>query len=381
MALPGAFISNASTIGGGERCLEDLFNGLGRRLSPLVFCPGPGPFPDLLRSQSLEVETRLIRSPAWDTVLGFAWDTLWLRRRLAGHRAAFVHANSPLSTRPVALAARSLGLPLICHVHYPMTEEFVRWVFRVPPAPSAFIFVCDDLQRQSGEVLSRTCPWTSQHVVYNGIDVEAFAPAPYPDGPERHVGIVANLQPVKGHEDFLQMAARLSARHPHVRFHIVGDDVQQLGRRPVLEALVQELKLADIVKFWGFVPDVRIAYRSFEFLVCSSHEEASPRCLMEAQAMGRPVVATRVNGIPDVIEDGANGLLVPAGRPEALAEAVERLLADAALCRALATEGRRRVEARYSIAAYAAGVANVYHSLGLGELVPDALPAGSGQAR
>jgi glycosyltransferase involved in cell wall biosynthesis len=360
-----AFISNASTIGGGERCLEDLIRGLGPAITPLVLCPGEGPFPDLLRQQGVAVETRRLENPEWKRPARWLADTLWLRRRLTQHGAALVHANSPLSARLAAVAVRSLSLPLVCHVHYPATEPFIRWAFHGLPAPQAFIMVCDDLQREMGDLLRRFYPAAQQHVVYNGIDVGAFGLAPWPAGPERHIGIVANLQPVKGHEDFLRMAARIHSRHPEARFHIVGGDVQQLGRQAVIDALVTELGLGDVVRFWGFVDDVRAAYRAFEILVCPSYEEASPRCLMEAMAMGRPIVATRVNGIPDVIEDGANGLLVRPGQVDELTAAVERILTEPALGRALADEGRRRAVTRYSEAAYTRGVAGVFAGCGL----------------
>jgi len=365
MRMRAAFVSNASTIGGGERCLEDLFRGMGARMAPLVFCPGDGAFPRLLRGMQIDVETRALRPPTARTAVGFVADSLWLRRRLNRHHAAVVHANSPVSLRPVALATRATRVPLICHVHYPLGEDFLRWAFRVVPSPDAFILVCHDLQRSMGSLLEEYCPGSRQYVVYNGIDVEAFAPAPIPDGPARHVGIVANLQPVKGHEDFLQMAAILAARHPSLRFHIVGDDVQALGRRPKVEALVRELRLDDKVRFWGFVDDVREAYRAFEILVCASHEEAAPRCLVEAMAMGRPIIATRVNGIPDMIDDGVNGLLVPPGEPAALASAVERLLTEPGLASALIANGRRRAVDRYSVAAYADNVARVYAECGV----------------
>ncbi len=367
MALRAAFVSNASTIGGGERCLEDLFRGMGDRLAPLAFCPGDGAFPDLLRPMGVMVETRVLRQPAWHATPGVIADTLWLRQRLRQHRAALVHANSPLWARPAALATWSLGLPLVCHVHYPLDEGFVRWAFRSLPAPAAFVFVCDDLQRQMGTMIERSCPRSRQYVVYNGIDVDAFVPDAFPEGRERHIGIVANLQPVKGHEDFLKMAVMLRARHPQVRFHVVGDDVQQLGRRPVIEALVRDLGLSDVLRFWGFIPDVRVAYRAFEILVCPSYEEAAPRCLVEAMAMGRPIVATRVNGIPDMIEHGVNGLLVPPGRPDALADAVGRVLTEPDLSHALAAEGRTRARDRYSLAAYSEGVRRVYAACGVEE--------------
>jgi len=365
MALRAAFVSNASSIGGGERCLEDLFRGMGARLTPIVFCPGEGAFPDLLNGMGIATETRTLRQPSWSSVGRVVMDTAWLRGRLRRHGASLVHANSPLWARPVALAARSLALPMICHIHYPLGEDFVRWVFRALPAPQAFVLVCDDLERQMGAMLQRHCPRTLRHVVYNGIDVDAFVPAPVPPPPERHIGIVANLQPVKGHEDFFRMAALLGSRYPHLRFHVVGDDVQRMGRRRALEELVGDLGLSGAVRFWGFVSDVRPAFEAFEILVCPSYEEAAPRCLVEAMATGRPIVATRVNGIPDMIDDNVNGLLVPAGRPDALAEAVARLLDDPGLGRSLAAAGRRRAVDRYSLAAYADGIARVYAACGV----------------
>jgi glycosyltransferase involved in cell wall biosynthesis len=158
------------------------------------------------------------------------------------------------------------------------------------------------------------------------------------------VGIVARLVPIKAHEVFLRAAAILAAREAGARFLIVGDG----ERRAELEALSTNLGLGRSVEFLGWRPDLDRVYADLDLVVLCSRNEGLPVALIEAQAAGRPVVATRVGGVPDLVVSGDTGLLVPPDDPDALARAIQSLLDDVEMRDRLGKAGRRRVVPAYN---------------------------------
>jgi glycosyltransferase involved in cell wall biosynthesis len=355
-----AYLSNSSQIGGGEKCMESLFQGLkGTGIEPFVICPDQGPFVAVLEKMGVKVFIKDLASPSLGKPWGTVRDFQWLRRFLREHDIALFHANGSMGGRKATLACRATGTPLICHIHYPLPLDYYRWVYRRLPAPDSVVFVCDALQRDLGDVLQGAYPFTRQEVIYNGIDTGVYAPKDV-DNKVPRIGIIANLQAVKGHEDFLDMASLLVKAGYDASFELIGGDVQNQGRKAVLENRARELGILDKVKFWGFVGDVIAILQDLDIIVCSSHEEASPRCIIESMSCRKPIVATRVNGIPDVVEDGVTGLLVPAHEPASLFGAVKRLLDDPSLRRSLGYGGWKKVNERYSLQAYTGQVVALY---------------------
>ena len=145
------------------------------------------------------------------------------------------------------------------------------------------------------------------------------------------VGTVASLNPMKGLEHFLDAAAQISAVRPETRFVIVGGAPEtHLAYRERLRRHADELELPNPVVFAGERPDVERCYAAFDVHVISSlpRSEGTTTTALEAQSCGVPVVATRVAAVAEVVDDGVTGLLVAPEQPEAIAEAVLRLLAD-----------------------------------------------------
>jgi glycosyltransferase involved in cell wall biosynthesis len=191
------------------------------------------------------------------------------------------------------------------------------------------------------------------------------------------IGIVARLVPIKAHEVFLDAAARLAARRPAARFLVVGDG----ECRGALEARAARLGLADRVRFLGWRADLDRVYADLDIVALTSDNEGSPVALIEALAAARPVVATRVGGVPDLIEDGRNGLLVPPRDPAALAAALDALLADPARQAGLGRAGRVDVTRQFGAARLLADVDVLYTTLLAERGVRLAAPAGQGAAR
>jgi glycosyltransferase involved in cell wall biosynthesis len=205
----------------------------------------------------------------------------------------------------------------------------------------------EQLVREEGVPASRI------EVIPNGVEPAARVADPG-RSPARGI-VVANLIAYKGHADLVEALARLD-RPPHVC--LVGDGPE----RERIAALVEARGLGEVVGLAGAAPDARAMLADFQFAVLPSHGEGLPNAVLEAMAAGLPVVATRVGGVPDVLEDGVTGLLVPPRDPAALAAALARIAADPLLRRAMGAAGRRTA-ARLTMDACAARHEAVYRTL------------------
>jgi L-malate glycosyltransferase len=178
------------------------------------------------------------------------------------------------------------------------------------------------------------------------------------------VGVVSRLIRMKGLEQFLEAAVLVRARFANARFVIVGDTNPH--ERPyftVLTDLARDLGLGDRVVFAGLRTDVPALLRSFSVAVMPSLNEALSNVLLESMAAGAPVVATRVGGTPEAVQDGVNGLLVPPGEPLPLANAICELLANPPLAARLGHAARQSINDRYSMTRMAAATEQLYQSL------------------
>ncbi|HEX4188342.1 MAG TPA: glycosyltransferase family 4 protein [Solirubrobacteraceae bacterium] len=192
-------------------------------------------------------------------------------------------------------------------------------------------------------------------VIPNGIE-----PPPQTTAAGELIGTVSLLEPVKGLEVFLQAAALLADRYPDWRFAVYGTGSQA----EPLRALAADLGIADRVRWPGFVPAEQALPTLGVFVICSYVENA-PLALLEAMAMGVPVVATSVGGIPE-IADHAVARMIPPGDPESLAGAIERARLDPQQTASRALSATRRVQERFTAERNARTLSELYERL-LGE--------------
>ena len=195
-------------------------------------------------------------------------------------------------------------------------------------------------------------------VIANGIDLQRFAAATPHSDMRQDLGLAARTPVVllvsrlvrrKGVEHFLDAAARLVPHMPHVRFVIVGEQGPDTNYRAALERYAARVGVTRHVIFTGLRRDVPALMAQATVSVLSSLSEGLSNVLLESMAMGAPVVATRVGGVPEVIEDGVTGLLVPPGHPVALAAAIRRLLEAPDLSARLGAAGQQLVTSRFSL--------------------------------
>jgi glycosyltransferase involved in cell wall biosynthesis len=173
------------------------------------------------------------------------------------------------------------------------------------------------------------------------------------------VGYAGRLAPIKRLDVFLAAAKEISRRRPETQFVIVGEGIEDLRLRQIAAAS----GLSSRVLFLGHRDDIYDVLRAFDiFVLCSDHE-GLPMVLLEALYLGVPVVARRVGGIPEVLQDEVSGLLVDSADPRILAEACLRILNDSGLRTRLAEAGCSRMASAFSAEQTADRVSDLYLSL------------------
>ncbi|MEO5799885.1 MAG: glycosyltransferase family 4 protein [Gemmatimonadales bacterium] len=194
-----------------------------------------------------------------------------------------------------------------------------------------------------------------------GVDIEQFAPSPIPGGIPLVV-LPARMLASKGVREFVDAARRCRANGVQARFALAG-------RRD--EANPDALSIAELtswvaegaVEWLDHVADMPALLRQTSLVVLPSYREGMPKVLLEAAAVGRPIVTTAVPGCREVVTDGLNGLLVPARDAVALAAAMQSLLNDPARLQSMGSAGRRRAEAEFTDAGAAAHYVALYHEV------------------
>jgi len=200
-------------------------------------------------------------------------------------------------------------------------------------------------------------------LIPRGVDLGAFPfqpPPPTHEGPWR-IGMFGRLSAqIKGHRVALQACARLRDRGIPFRLCLAGDTPDS-PLRQTYDALIQTLKLEGAVEWLGIRQDIAALIASMDvILVPSRYPESFGRSVVEAQAVGRPVIASRIGALEEVIEDGHTGLLVPPDHAELLAVAMERMMSDPALRQRCIATARRRVEERWTLDRMVEGTLAVY---------------------
>jgi glycosyltransferase involved in cell wall biosynthesis len=248
-----------------------------------------------------------------------------LRRAIRAARPEVLIAFADRENVLAILATRGLGCPVIISER---TDPSRRSLGRIWDAIRNLAYPwADRIVFQSQGILD----WFPPRVRNRGLVIPNPVPGPPPGGPQapgaepgRVVGL-GRLYPVKGFEVLVRAFAAAGARVPHWQLEVWGEGPE----RGALERLAGELGMADRIRFPGITQDAYAVLRSADLFVLPSHVEGFPNALLEAMACGLPVVSTRFGGAAaDIVQDGVDGLLVPPGDPEAMAEAMVQLMLD-----------------------------------------------------
>jgi glycosyltransferase involved in cell wall biosynthesis len=362
-------IHNPSVMGGAEKVAVDLATSLDRTRFDSLFCAIKKPktptredelraagvrfFPldrDSIRDVRVLVSlVRLLRRERIDILHAHLWDA-----NLVAVVAGF------LARTPVVVA----------HEHtWSYEGDLLRVLtdrFLVARGSSAFLCVSEEDRRKMIEI--ERIPAQTIRVVTNGIRP---LPAPSAYDLRADLGIAATAQVVgavtvlreqKRLDVLVRALVHLVDRVPDPHVVIAGDDVG-LGNRKRLEELTASLGLSSRVHLLGRRDDIADVLAAVDVACLSSDYEGMPLSLMEYMAAAKPIVSTRVGGVPEIIDHGVEGLLVPRDDPAALADALERLLADSVLARSLGQAARARQERDFSLASVVTRVESIYDDL------------------
>ena len=298
-----------------------------------------------------------------------------IRKSLTESKIDLVHTN--VETAWIyGLAARSLGIPSIIHLHG-LTTIGTKIGARLMPG---ILRRCADhliaVSKPAADAFIQVgIPGGMISVVENGVDIGRFQPdvSEKRDGDPAgrfFIGAVGAADPRKGWHNLVNACAILKQKYPNLRCLFVGDlkagQVKYQGRGTYHDALlrlVTEHGLQDMVEFTGVIEEMPGVYAGLDLLVQPSEIEAGPRAPIEAMACGIPVVATRVGGNSDYVQNGVSGVLCSPDDTQALANAIDCLLSDRELRRRMGIEGRRIALERFSLEAHAQKVQAIYYQL------------------
>jgi len=284
-------------------------------------------------------------------------------------RPDVLHSISFPACLYAALASRATGVPQIWHEHNIKRIHAVNTqLYRFVASTCAWIVgpskaVTDNIAR-AGVDAGKLVP------LYNGIDLANFAPDDVRAAAVRAefgwaagtpvVGLFGQLLPHKGHAGLIDAAPAIRARVPGTKFVFVG----ALENPPYEAELRRRLAaagLADAFTFTGWRTDVPHLMRAVDVLVVpTTSQEPAALSLMEGMAMGRPLVASRTGGTPELILDGETGLIFPPGDAAALADHVSTLLLDPPLRQRMGAAGRARMEQHFTVERHVAGMFDLY---------------------
>lgn len=280
----------------------------------------------------------------------------WMRRE--GIRHVHVHFANPAAT--VALIGASSGLiAFSLSVHgpdefYNINQDLIPEKVRKSVFARCISFYC----RSQLERVTEYNDWDKFHIVRCGIDLAQYSVRPDPNNAVAEILCVGRLVPAKGQHLLIKACHALKERG--VKFHVTlvgaGPD------RESLDALAAALDIKDHVTFTGPVGqgEIHAYYDKADIFALPSFAEGLPVVLMEAMGKGIPCVTTAITGIPELVIDGVNGLLVPASDWEGLADRLQRLIEDPALRKKLGAAARQVVERDYDVQRNCAGMAKVF---------------------
>ncbi len=347
--------------------LKDLIKALAAHGYELTIVCSDGPNVPELRQAGYRVETITIRRNL--NLFRHLVTLVQLYVFIKKERFDIVHTHTPVASFLGRIAAKLARVPAIVNTvhgfyfHEDMHVAVRKALIALERFAGRFTDLAFSVSSEDVEtaIRERIFPADRIMVVGNGVDLRKFDPRSVEPARRRIrdelglplgaavVGAVGRLVREKGFVELMRAMPRVLEAQPQAKLVIVGDALPS-DRRSVKERLlelVNSLKLDDKVVFTGLRYDMPELLSAMDVFVLPSYREGMPLVLLEAMAMARPAVATRVRGCREVVVDGETGILVPPRDVSALADAIVRLLLDNELARRMGLAGRKRVEERF----------------------------------
>jgi len=385
MKTPILYLSHSANLYGSEQSLLLLIQGLNKKqFSPIVVLPTDGPLRQLLEPHAkVEIVPSLQpwltwRRGFWCLVYNIIiipfilWSIFSLIKIIKKHKVELIHTNS-LVMIDGALAAKIMQIPHVWHARellsatslYPIHSVFGRrQVIAIIQNLSSFIIANSDA------TLACFPGFSLITTIYNPVS-EAFLAAT-PNKTKIYtefklasnillIGQAGHITSLKGYDDFITAAAIIKKSMPHVHFFIAGSTPKS-GRvyEKKLRQMIIEYNLQETVHLVGYRTDIVSFMSALDVFVLASHSESFGRALVEASAIGIPVIGTNVGGIPEIVEHGVTGFIVPPYQPEKLAKAILLILKDPKLAHQMGQAGKAYVKQKFSSTAYISQITALY---------------------
>jgi len=357
------YISEMAGLGGGETSLLNHLSKLNDEIFyPIVICPKEGKLSDELNKKGIRVEysaVNPIRRYGKLVIIYPLWQTLKFLYLLRKEKIQLINANGFHAMAVIAPAAKLCGIPLLwtCHGWWPrgrLTGMFINTFVDKVIAVSDFV-------RNKLETEGYVRPSIIERIPL-GIDLAKFRDQKPSDiircefGLNKNtplIGMIARFQEIKGHHVFVQMAAEISRTHPNARFMIVGSPVfgkpSETDYYRENQELIYKHSLDEKIILTGFRDDIAQILGALEVLVVPSEFESFGMVVLEAMAMGIPVVSCAKGGPEEIIEDGKNGFLISEQNPIRLAQKVLYLIENPHDKKAMGVAGKKTVSQNYRI--------------------------------
>ena len=362
------YIQGVTINGGSHQSLLGILSKLDRgAFSPQVLTSGEGPLTQELKAMG--VRYHIIPMGMWrkgKTLPRLPFTLYDIYRLMQRERISLVHGNTIWDNPYGAIPAGWLKIPSVCHLRSEVRSDMIR-KYRLGRT-GKLIAASEVIRRSVGE-------WGKERTVtiYNGVslDISGVAEAgrrrrsELGFAPEHVVaGMTSRLDPLKGQEVFIRAAAKVITKYPQARFLIVGETSErQQDYLRHLKSLVQTLNLSPYVVFAGHQKNIMEYTAAMDISALPSFSEGFGRTNLEAMALSKPVISTNLGGIPEVVEDGVTGYLVPVDDAEALAQKIADLAGDERKRHEMGKAGRRRAEEKFNLAEQVKKIERVYECL------------------
>lgn len=352
-----------------------------RGFNNVLFYPAGNPeFERFIATQGFETVRYEVKDFESGTLSGFSRQTLLLAGEFRRRNVHLVHCADVLAGDYAAVAAKLAGKRLVCHIRnrYDWLTRFQRvWLM----AADKLVFVSEHTKANFGRLARQFVSVADRAgiVVYDGFTADRPVGSTAADPEARSilnefnipaeakvVGMVARMAGQKDHATLVRAASRLVESNPNVYFLLVGGygtEPFELRYKDLVMRQIAESAAREHIIYAGFRSDIPRVLRALDIFVLSTHFEGLPLVILEAMAHGKPVVATAVDGIPEVVIDGRTGLLHRHQDAEHLAAQLGSLLTNDELAFKLGKQGQEFVEQYFSNAHFEESIARLYHEV------------------
>jgi len=360
------YLQGVTIMGGAPRSLINLTRGLDKsRFRPVVVIGGEGCLKQELEENGISVH--VVRMGMWRK--GKSWFHIPLslkkiRRIIDEEQIDLIHCNTLWDNPYGTLPAK--GIPTVCHLRSAIREDMVGKYFL---SKSDRLITISDYLRKSlpSSVQGKAI------TIYNGIDTTLFYPdintdnireslGIEPDSPV--VGMISRLDPLKGQETLIRAAPRILEEVPQAKFLLVGEESHKIaGYKETLINLARKKGVLDACIFTGYRADIPRITALCDLAVLPSHTEGFGRTLQEAMAVAKPVIASRIGGIVELVCDGENGYLMEPEDYKTLADRAIRILGDKNHGQEMGQAGYKLIQESFTIKKHSENIERLYLSM------------------